>query len=60
MGAAFLGCSSTVGWTVTAANMLHEIPHEFANFMVLVNGGMSVVQVCVCLCVSVFVLITGC
>lgn len=45
MGAAFLGCSPTVGWTVTAANMMHEIPHELANFMALVNGGMTVSQV---------------
>lgn len=45
MGAAFLGCSSTVGWTVTAANMMHEIPHEIGNFLALVNGGMTVTQV---------------
>ncbi len=45
MGAAFLGCSPTVGWTITAANMMHEIPHEIGNFMALVNGGMSVKQV---------------
>ena len=52
MGAAFLGCSPTVGWTITAANMMHEIPHEVGSFMALVNGGMSSKQVCVCvLCV---------
>lgn len=45
MGAAFLGCSSTVGWTVTAASMMHEIPHEIGNFVALVNGGMTVAQV---------------
>lgn len=45
MAAAFLGCSLTVGWTVMAANMMHEIPHEVGNFMALVNGGMSVKQV---------------
>ena len=45
MGAAFLSCSSTVGWTVTAANVMHEIPHEVGNFMALVNGGMTVQQV---------------
>ncbi|CAM9420222.1 unnamed protein product [Scytosiphon promiscuus] len=44
MAAAFLGCSSTVGWTITAANMMHEIPHELGNFISLVNGGMSVKQ----------------
>lgn len=45
IGAAFLGCSSSVGWTVTAAAVLHEIPHELADFMALVNGGMSTKQV---------------
>lgn len=45
MGAAFLGCTSTVGWTVTAATVMHEIPHEIGNFMALVNGGMTVPQV---------------
>lgn len=46
IGAAFVGCSSSIGWTVTAAAVLHEIPHELADFMALVNGGMSVLQVC--------------
>lgn len=45
IGAAFLGCSSTIGWTVTASAVLHEIPHELADFMALMNGGMSVNQV---------------
>ncbi|CAM9744938.1 unnamed protein product, partial [Hapterophycus canaliculatus] len=44
MAAAFLGCSPTVGWTITAANMMHEIPHELGNFIALVNGGMSTKQ----------------
>eukprot|EP00752_Nemacystus_decipiens_P008755 g7814.t1 len=44
MAAAFLGCSPAVGWTITAANMMHEIPHEVGNFMALVNGGMSAKQ----------------
>lgn len=48
MAAAFLGCSSTVGWTITAANMMHEIPHELGNFMALVNGGMSTKQASSC------------
>ena len=45
IGAAFLGCSSTIGWTVTASAVLHEIPHEIADFMALINGGMSTTQV---------------
>ena len=45
IGAAFLGCSSTIGWTVTASAVLHEKPHELADFMALINGGMSMMQV---------------
>lgn len=45
IGAAFLGCSSTIGWTVTASAVLHEVPHELADFMTLINGGMSAAQV---------------
>ena len=45
IGAAFLGCSSTIGWTVTASAVLHEVPHELADFMALINGGMSMMQV---------------
>ena len=45
IGAAFLGCSSTVGWTVTASAILHEVPHELADFMALIKGGMSAYQV---------------
>lgn len=45
IGAAFLGCSSTVGWTVAASIVIHELPQELADFMALVNGGMSKTQV---------------
>lgn len=45
IGAAFLSCSTAIGWTVTASAILHEIPHELADFMALLNGGMSVKQV---------------
>lgn len=45
IGAAFLSCSSTIGWTVTASAVLHEFPHELADFMALINGGMSKLQV---------------
>ncbi|CAN0447449.1 unnamed protein product [Ascophyllum nodosum] len=44
IGAAFLGCSSTIGWTVTASTVLHEVPHELADFVALINGGMSMMQ----------------
>lgn len=46
IGGAFLGCGNTIGWTVTASTVMHEIPHEIADFMALLNGGMSVKQVC--------------
>ena len=46
IGAAFLGCSSTVGWIVTGSIVIHEVPQELADFLALVNGGMSKTQVC--------------
>ena len=48
IGAAFLGCNSNVGWTVTASAVLHEVPHEVADFMALIKGGMSAYQVQTC------------
>lgn len=45
IGAAFLSCSLTMGWTVTASAVLHEVPQELADFMALLNGGMSMKQV---------------
>eukprot|EP00904_Undaria_pinnatifida_P003480 jgi/Undpi1/13132/HiC_scaffold_8.g02794.m1 len=47
IGAAFLGCSSTIGWTVTASAIVHEVPHELADFMALIKGGMSAYQAAV-------------
>ncbi|CAM9236189.1 unnamed protein product [Ectocarpus sp. 12 AP-2014] len=44
IGAAFLSCSTTMGWTVAASVVLHEVPHEVADFMALLNGGMSLIQ----------------
>ncbi|CAN0283619.1 unnamed protein product [Ectocarpus sp. 6 AP-2014] len=44
IGAAFLSCSTTMGWTVAASVVLHEVPHEVADFMALLNGGMSLMQ----------------
>lgn len=45
IGAAFLSCGTGMGWTVTASTVLHEVPHELADFIALLNGGMSVKQV---------------
>ncbi|CAM9243406.1 unnamed protein product [Laminaria digitata] len=47
IGAAFLGCSSVMGWTVTASVIVHEVPHELADFMALIKGGMSAYQAAV-------------
>lgn len=45
IGAAFLSCSTGKGWIVTASTLLCEVPHELADFMALLHGGMSVKQV---------------
>ncbi|CAN0484290.1 unnamed protein product [Ectocarpus sp. 12 AP-2014] len=44
IGAAFLTCGSSMGWTITASTVLHEIPQELADFMALLAGGMSLKQ----------------
>lgn len=54
IGAAFLSCSTTMGWTVAASVVLHEVPHEVADFMALLNGGMSLMQVRPCRVVVVW------
>ncbi|CAM9304344.1 unnamed protein product [Ectocarpus sp. 13 AM-2016] len=44
IGAAFLSCGSTMGWTITASTLIHEVPSEMADFVALLNGGMSIKQ----------------
>ncbi|CBN78257.1 conserved unknown protein [Ectocarpus siliculosus] len=44
IGAAFLTCGSSMGWTITASTVLHEIPQELADFIALLAGGMSLKQ----------------
>lgn len=39
---AFMICGSSLGWVVTASVLLHEIPHEILDFIILVKAGMSV------------------
>ena len=46
IGAAFLGCGSTMGWSIFASTIVHEVPSEMADFIALLNGGMSIKQVC--------------
>eukprot|EP00756_Hemistasia_phaeocysticola_P026155 Hpha_TRINITY_DN16044_c0_g1::TRINITY_DN16044_c0_g1_i3::g.120138::m.120138/K14718/SLC39A12, ZIP12; solute carrier family 39 (zinc transporter), member 12 len=44
IGAAFSNCSSTVGWTITAATIYHELAQEISDFLVLTNptqGGLK-------------------
>lgn len=45
IGAAFLSCGSTMGWTITSSTLIHEVPSEMADFVALLNGGMSIKQV---------------
>eukprot|EP00933_Yihiella_yeosuensis_P035091 TRINITY_DN2855_c0_g1_i1.p1 TRINITY_DN2855_c0_g1~~TRINITY_DN2855_c0_g1_i1.p1 ORF type:complete len:485 (-),score=87.86 TRINITY_DN2855_c0_g1_i1:245-1699(-) len=37
IGAAFKGCGSSFGWGVAGASILHEIPQELADFVVLTS-----------------------
>jgi zinc transporter ZupT len=37
IGAAFLGCGSSMGWSVTAATIYHELAQEIADYVVLTD-----------------------
>ena len=39
IGAAFMSCDTSAGWTVTAGTVYHEIAQEVADFMVLTSEG---------------------
>jgi zinc transporter ZupT len=39
IGAAFLNCGSTFGWTVAIASVFHELAQETADFFILTGGG---------------------
>jgi len=41
IGAAFLGCDVSLGWSVLLAVMLHEVPQELGDFVLLRYSGMS-------------------
>lgn len=44
IGAGFLNCDNSVGWSITAATVYHEIAQEISDFVVLTNpnqGGMK-------------------
>ena len=39
IGIAFMSCDATVGWTVAAGTIGHEVAQEVADFMVLITRG---------------------
>merc|ERR1719316_1615285 len=41
LAAAFEGCGSTFGWRVATGTILHEIPQEFADYVILTGPRMS-------------------
>lgn len=40
----FQSCTKSYGWAILGAIMAHEIPQEIADFMILLNAGMTVPQ----------------
>jgi len=46
IGSAFTGCSSSLGWAVTVAIVLHELPSEISDYIILRRAGLSVKQAC--------------
>jgi zinc transporter ZupT len=41
LGAAFKGCGSKFGWSMTLATILHELPQEIADYVILTGPGCS-------------------
>eukprot|EP00903_Cladosiphon_okamuranus_P020875 g19170.t1 len=44
-----LSCGSTMGWSIFASTTIHEISSEMADFIALLNGGMSINQIAIIL-----------
>lgn len=48
IGAAFLGCSWATAFSITAVSLLHELPQELADFVILTRYvGLSVTKACI-------------
>lgn len=45
IGAAFLGCSTSVAWGITGATIAHEIAQEIADFLVLTDPSLGALTV---------------
>jgi UTP--glucose-1-phosphate uridylyltransferase len=50
LAAAFKGCGSSFGWRVATGTILHEIPQEFADYVILTGPrmGLSPLKALVC------------
>lgn len=44
VGAAFKGCGNAFGWSVIAGTILHELPQEVADFVILTGFGCKLHQ----------------
>lgn len=38
---AFATCSESLGWSITVAVVLHELPHEIGDYAIMIDSGMS-------------------
>jgi len=45
IGAAFKGCGSKFGWTVSLSTILHELPQELADYAILTSPGVGLTPV---------------
>lgn len=44
IGAAFKGCSKSMGWTMVGVVVAHELPQEVGDFFLLISNGLTVSQ----------------
>jgi zinc transporter ZupT len=67
IAATFALCSPAIGWTVTLSVVLHELPQEFLDFIILIRAGLSVrdalflnfLSGCTCILGAIIVLASG-
>lgn len=62
IGTAFLACNHSVGWSVTAATIYHEIAQEASDFLVLTSkdqGGLSIPKALICNVISGLSVVLG-
>lgn len=60
IGIAFAVCGSETGWLVTLSVILHELPQELADFLILISTGLSPFKALLFNFISAIAAVIGC